>query len=28
LLTDVSLGSLRLWILEVFDFACLLAGLG
>jgi hypothetical protein len=24
----VSFGSLRLWISEVFDFACLLAGLG
>jgi len=28
LLTDASFGSLRLWISEVFDFACLLAGLG
>jgi len=27
-LTDGSFGSLRLWISEVFDFACLLAGLG
>jgi len=28
LLTDRSFGSYRLWIFDVFDFACLLAGLG